>query len=182
VCAALDVFWEEFAVADTLKLTPHEALTIRRSDPDVLEVEAVYGASTGKPPPPHLHPKQDEHFEVLAGQLRARVGGEDRTLLAGDTLEIPRGTVHQMWNPGSEDARVLWRTSPAGRTEQWFRSIDRLIREGRVGKNGIPGPLAFGVLLTEYRDVFRLAVAPDWALRPVLGLLGAVGRARGYRP
>ena len=44
----------------------------------------------------------------------------------------------------------------------------------------MPGPLAFGVLLTEYRDVFRLAVAPDAILRPALAALGAVGRARGY--
>jgi hypothetical protein len=43
----------------------------------------------------------------------------------------------------------------------------------------MPGPLAFGVLLTEYRDVFRLA-GPDVVLRPALGLLGALGRMRGY--
>ena len=65
-------------MADTLKLTPHETLTIRRSEPDLLEVEAVYGPG-GSPPPAHLHPSQHERFEVLAGQIRARVDGEDRT-------------------------------------------------------------------------------------------------------
>jgi hypothetical protein len=45
----------------------------------------------------------------------------------------------------------------------------------------MPGPLAFGVLLTEYRDVFRLA-GPDRLLRPALALLGEIGRRRGYRP
>jgi hypothetical protein len=58
--------------------------------------------------------------------------------------------------------------------------IDALHREGRVGRNGMPGPLAYGVFLTEYRDVFRLA-APDLLTRPVLGILGAIGRLRGYR-
>jgi hypothetical protein len=51
-----------------------------------------------------------------------------------------------------------------------------------VGKNGMPGPLAFGVLLTEYRNVFRLASPPDLLARPLLVVLGLFGRARGYRP
>jgi hypothetical protein len=86
-----------------------------------------------------------------------------------------------MWNPNDAPARVRWQTRPAGRTEQWFRSIDRLHEEGRVGKNGMPGPLAFGTYLSEFRDVFRLA-GPDLVTRPLISVLGAIGRARGYRP
>jgi quercetin dioxygenase-like cupin family protein len=165
-------------MGDTLKLTPKETLTIRSVSPEALEVEAVYGAG-GSPPPAHLHPAQDEHFEVLAGHLHARLDGEERTLSAGDTLDIPRQRKHQMWNPSGAEARVLWRTSPAGRTEQWFRAVDRLIREndGRM-----PGPLAFGVLMNEYGDTFRLAVGPEPLMRPLVGVLGALGRLRGYRP
>jgi quercetin dioxygenase-like cupin family protein len=169
-------------VSSTLKITPTESLTIRESTPELLEVEATYGPG-GEPPPKHFHPSQDEHFEVLAGAMRARVSEEERSLSAGDTLDIPRRTPHQMWNPRDEPARVLWQTSPAGRTEEWFRSIDALHREGRVQSNGIPGPLAFGVLLTEYRDVFRLATGvPDPIARVGLSVLGVIGRARGYSP
>ena len=49
------------------------------------------------------------------------------------------------------------------------------------GRNGMPGPLAFGAYLTEYRDVFRLA-GPQPVLSPALKLLGALGRLKGYRP
>lgn len=164
-------------MAEALKLTPHESLEIRASSDEALEMEATYG--TGKAPPKHFHPAQDEHFEVLAGSIQVRVGGEGRPLSAGEEIDIPRGAVHQIWNPSPGPARVVWRTAPGGRTEQWFRAIDRLHREGRVGGNGMPGPLAFGVLLTEYRDVFRLA-GPDWLLRPVLAALALAGRARGY--
>ena len=167
-------------MSQTLKLTPTESLTIRYSSPELLEVEARYGP--GKPPPKHLHPDQDEHFRVLEGTLRVRTEGDERDLHAGDRIAIPRGTSHQMWNPGAAPARVLWQTRPAGRTEQWFRAIDILHREGRVDRSGMPGPLAFGALLSEYRDVFRLSVAPDPLLRPVVALLGALGRARGYEP
>ena len=166
---------------DELKLTPNESVTVKRSSADLLEVEGSYGPA-GRPPPPHFHPAQDEHFEVLEGTLRVRVEGEERELGRGETIDIPRGAKHQMWNGGDQPARVLWQTRPAGRTEQWFRSIDALQRSGKVDKNGMPGPLALGVYLSEFRDVFRLGVGPDWVTRPLLAGLGLLGRARGYRP
>jgi mannose-6-phosphate isomerase-like protein (cupin superfamily) len=135
-------------MAETLKLTPSESVTIRQSAPDVLEVEASYGPG-GKPPPAHYHPAQDEHFEVLEGTLRAKVGGDERDLAPGAVLDIPQGTPHQMWNPGEQRARVIWQTRPALRTEDWFRSIDGLLREGGAGPD-------FGALLSEFDDVFRL--------------------------
>jgi quercetin dioxygenase-like cupin family protein len=160
-----------------LKLTPTESVEVRSADADELEVLVSY--LQGDPPPRHFHPGQDERFEVTEGTARVEIDGEVRDLHPGDSLEIPRGTVHRLWNPGDEPARATWRTSPAGRTEQWFRALDALHREGRTGKDGQPGPLAFGVLLSEYRDVFRLA-GPDLLLRPALATLGALGRARGY--
>src|SRR2546423_4580269 len=156
-------------VGDTLKLTPHETLTIKRVESGLLEVEGEYGASD-RPPPAHLHPQQDEHFQVVSGSLLARVDRKERKLSAGDTLDIPRGTVHQMWNSGPGEARVRWQTKPAGRTEQWWGAIDHSIRE----RGKLPGPLELAALLTEYRDVFRLASGPDRVLGPGVRVLGGV--------
>ena len=161
-------------MAETLNLTKTETVTIGESSPDALVVEARYEPSSRKPPP-HLHPQQDEHFEVLEGRITARVRDAERTLEAGDTFDVPRGTVHQMWNPGPDAARVSWTTTPAGRTELWFRAIDALNREGRAG------PAAFAALLREYDDVFRLAVKPEPVVRGAVGLLGRLGRLRGSR-
>lgn len=165
----------------TLKLTPHESLTIRESTPELVEVEVNY-AGHGDAPPAHLHPDQDEAFDVLAGVIHARIDGAERSYGPGDRFEIPRGAVHQMWNPGDQPARAIWRTSPAGRTHEWFVALDELQRSGRVDRKGMPGPLAMGVLLTHYRDVFQLAARPRPLVRAALALLGALGRLRGYRP
>jgi hypothetical protein len=116
----------------------------------------------------------------LHGEVRVDLAGEESSYSAGAEFDVPRGTIHTFWNPGDGSARVRWRTSPAGRTEQWFRAINRIQVEGRVGKDGMPSPPAFGVLLTEYRDIFRPA-GPDRLLRPALALLGEIGRRRGYR-
>jgi mannose-6-phosphate isomerase-like protein (cupin superfamily) len=166
---------------DVLRLTPKETVTVRSSSPELLEVEGNWGPR-GKPPPAHYHPSQDEHLEVLEGTLTTRIEGETRELGPGDTVEIPRGTRHQVWNEGDHPARARWQTRPAGRTEEWFRGIDGLFREGRMGRNGMPGPLAFGAYLSEFRDVFRLAVGPEILTRPLISALGVLGRARGYRP
>ena len=137
----------------TLRLSPFSSLTVRAADADALEVEALYSPG-GPPPPAHLHPSQSEHFEVLEGSVSTRVDEQERTLRAGDTLDIPQGAVHQMWNPGTEPACVLWRTTPAGRTLEWFQVLDELQREGRVVRNGVEVPGT--ELLSEYQDVFRL--------------------------
>lgn len=160
---------------ETLRLTPHESVRIRRAEPELLEVEATYGP--GKPPPPHFHPSQDERFEVLAGAINVEVDGETRELGAGEEIEIPRGSSHKLWNPSGEEARVVWQTMPAGRTEEWFRALDTLQRQGRVGRDGMPRLLDVAPLASEYRDVFRLA-GPDVVLRPAIGLLAALGRMR----
>jgi hypothetical protein len=91
-------------MSEKLSLGPHDSLEIRSSTAEALEVEASY-----------------------------RAGGSPRELEAGGEIEIGRGQVHQMWNPGSEPARVRWVTSPGAR-----REVD------------------FGALLEEYGDVFRL--------------------------
>jgi quercetin dioxygenase-like cupin family protein len=162
------------------QLTPSESVRITSHTRDALEVEGTW-LPHGSPPPRHFHPGQGEHFELLSGTLRARVGGEERELAAGDVLEIPRRAVHQMWNPGDQPARAIWRTTPAGRTAEWFADMSALQSSGRVGRNGMPGPLAFGAYLTEYRDVIRLA-GPQPLVLGALRLLGALGRLRGYRP
>jgi quercetin dioxygenase-like cupin family protein len=153
-----------------LHLTPNESVVIRSQSREALEVEATWGPG-GSPPHKHFHPAQEERFEVLEGTLRARVEGQDHTLTAGQTLHVPRGAVHQMWNEGPTPTRAIWVTSPAGRTAQWFEALSS------VGK---PGPLDYGVYLTEYRDVFRLA-GPQPLVLGVMRVLGTVGRLLGKR-
>jgi mannose-6-phosphate isomerase-like protein (cupin superfamily) len=164
----------------TLTIAPWESVTVRTSTPELLEMEATFQPDEHQPPK-HWHPDQDERFEVLSGTLRARVDGREHELGPSDVLDIPRGAVHQFWNPGPATATAVWQVRPAGRTEQWFSSIDALHRTGRVGSDGMPSPLAYAVFLTEFRDVFRLATPAAPLVRAALALLAPIGRLRGYR-
>lgn len=134
-------------------LNPKDSIEIVSSSAEELVVEATYSPG-GSPPPAHFHPAQDETFTILAGSIRARVEGEDLSLSVGDRVEIGRGQVHQMWNEGEEEAGVRWVTAPAGRTEEWFGVLDRVLGpDGAVAKGE---QVDFAALLAEYSDVFRL--------------------------
>jgi mannose-6-phosphate isomerase-like protein (cupin superfamily) len=127
---------------------PGTTLRVLTHSDDLLEFEASY-AGGGAAPPAHLHPEQDERFEVRAGALQVRLAGRERVIVAGDVLEVSRGTAHQMWNASADPAVVNWRTMPAGRTLDWFREIAALQRG-----QGRSDPAS---LLSDYSDVFRLA-------------------------
>lgn len=147
-----------------------ETLTVVSRSAAELVLDAVWepGASA---PPPHLHPAQDERFEVLSGSLTVVVNGGTRVLAAGETLDIPRGTPHRMWNAGDVPARARWTVTPALRTEEFFRSM------AAVGGRHAPPPAAARVLAA-HRDEFRLALPGP--VEPVaVHALALVGRVLG---
>jgi mannose-6-phosphate isomerase-like protein (cupin superfamily) len=157
---------------DVYRLTESETVTVRRRTAALLEIEGEWGPRGGAPPP-HVHPAQDERFEVLEGTLRARVAGAERELSPGDVLDVPRGTVHAMWNPGDVPARASWQTCPALRTEEWFATVDRFAAAGTRGRIGLVGQLP------RFRDVFVLAAGPEPLVYGALTVLGPVARLLG---
>jgi quercetin dioxygenase-like cupin family protein len=116
------------------------------------EMRASY-APASPFPPAHHHPAQDERFEVLEGTLTFLLDGDERQVGAGEVLEVPRGTVHQVRNAGDVPATAVWQTRPALRTGEFHGAIhsaaaaedwDELLR-----------------VLRDYQDVFVLDPAPD---------------------
>jgi quercetin dioxygenase-like cupin family protein len=41
--------------------------------------------------PTHVHPRQEERSEVLAGRLRGHIGGDKWTVKAGEVAVVPPG-------------------------------------------------------------------------------------------
>jgi mannose-6-phosphate isomerase-like protein (cupin superfamily) len=93
--------------------------TAASTDGGYVEVEATYPPHSPKPPM-HLHPSQAEHFTVQTGRMLATVDGVEHDLAPGDVLEVPVGVPHQMSAVADEPTVVIWRTTPALRTDQFY--------------------------------------------------------------
>ena len=116
-----------------------------------VEVEQTY-APHSPLPPAHLHPQQDEHFTVVSGLLRTLVDGRPRDVLPGEVIDVPRGSTHQMAGAADEPTLVVWRTTPALRTDQMF--CDLWSAAESAGFQPDPGR-AYAVVL-RYPEEFRL--------------------------
>jgi len=129
-------------------------LTAADTGGELLEVESSW-AGDGAAPPEHYHPHQQERFEVLEGELHARIGDEQRTLRAGDVLELPAATPHTMWNPGPGRARAIWQTRPALKTEALFELLWGLAQAAKAGEEG-PSADEVAAMMREYEDEYRI--------------------------
>ena len=118
--------------------TIHDPLTGQRltfletkTDTDGSSLRAEVRLAPGGFVPRHLHLRQDECLEVLAGSVRFRTQGEDRVLAPGDTAVITRRHLHRVANAGPGEARFVLEVHPARHIEQTMRSmfaIGRVLR------------------------------------------------------
>lgn len=76
----------------------------------------------GKVTPLHLHPKSDETFWVIEGEIRVYVGGSEQTVGPGGVASVPRGMPHALMVT-SDTARVLTLITPGDtELERFFRA------------------------------------------------------------
>ena len=107
----------------------------------------------------HIHPRQDERFEVVTGKVRGEVDGSERTAGPGESAEMAAGTPHFWWTDGDEEA------------------LERLA----VGEKGIPSKFQAAVVMREFKDEFRIAMFSGPVKGALIVLMAAIGRMRGYK-
>ncbi len=144
----------------------------------LLEMRMRY-APHPKAPPLHLHPVQDEHFEVLEGAMWTSVGGVERTYVAGESFDVPAGTPHAMRPAGGAGAEVIWQVRPALESEAFFRAIWGIGEDQAARKRGF---LRMVATLRRFAPEFRLARPPFAVQRVLFTLLGPIADATGRAP
>lgn len=79
----------------------------------------------GGGPPPHIHHREDETFQVLEGQYEFMVDGKTIVAPTGTTLFAPRGIPHTYRCVGQRTGRLLTVITPAG-FEGFFEEVGAL--------------------------------------------------------
>ena len=129
----------------------------------------------------HVHPNQEERYEILAGQLKVRLDGREQTVGPGDRVVVPAGRPHIWWNAGRQDVHFRCEVTPALHFETFIETFFGLASDGKTNAKGLPNPLQLAVLARTYKEDVRLA-RPSPAVQTLLfGPLGIIGRVMGYR-
>jgi mannose-6-phosphate isomerase-like protein (cupin superfamily) len=126
-------------------------------------------------PPPHVHPHQEESFEVFEGTLDVFVDGRWTQVRAGETATVAPGRPHTLRNATDETIKVATAIRPAGTSEAFFRDMIALIEAGKLKRLPPKEPrsaIYAAMLFAGYPDWIRATGAPG----RVFAILARMGR------
>jgi quercetin dioxygenase-like cupin family protein len=160
-----------------------ERITFRKTaadtDGEVLAFDLELSPD-GNVPGMHVHPTQEERFEVIEGTMRFRRSGRKVIANPGDVVVVPPGVRHKFQNGGDEEARVRVEVRPALRMEQLFETAVDLAEEGRTNSKGMPKPLDLALFVDEFKDEVTGPFLQGWLQRALLAPLAWIARKRGH--
>ena len=140
----------------------------------LIEIEVAPGGGTT----PHYHLTYAEHFEVISGALEVMVGGETRTLTAGQKSVAPKNTLHNFHNATDRPTTFLVEFRPGhGGFEKALRVAYGLASDGYSNAKGLPKNLYHTALLFEWGEGRLPGVFAT--LEPVFRLLAKRARRKG---
>jgi quercetin dioxygenase-like cupin family protein len=79
----------------------------------------------GGGPPPHIHSREDETFQLLEGEYEFKVDGKSFVAKKGTTIFAPRGIPHTYRYLGQAPGRLMCVITPAG-FEGFFEAVGAL--------------------------------------------------------
>jgi quercetin dioxygenase-like cupin family protein len=151
-------------------------VTSADSDGELFAAEGIFppGGFAGVP---HVHPHQDECFEVLAGRAAFDIDGGRHVLAAGNTIDVPKGTKHTFANAGEDEMRVRFEFRPAlASTDQFYELYFAFAQQGRVNTKAMPGLLDIATVWPVTSEHAVLATPPAIIQHALFRALAPVAR------
>ncbi len=153
--------------------------TAAESDGELVAIDLELPPGGRVPGGLHLHPLQEERFEVVEGRMRFRLNRDRVVADTGEVVVVPPGVPHDFANQGDRVALVRVEIRPALKMEQLFETAVALADEGRTMLGGIPRPLELALFTREFEQEVQAAFPPRWVQRLALAPLAWLARRRG---
>jgi len=137
----------------------------------------------GHVPGGHVHPVQEERFQVLRGTMKFRKGLRTVVAEAGEEVVVPPGSYHRFANAGAGLAEVRVEVRPALTMEQQYETDVALARDGRTMRTGMPRPLDLALFMRAFDQEVQAPLAPGLvraATAPLAWLATRRGLERRY--
>ena len=128
----------------------------------------------GHVPGAHVHPAQEERFEIVSGTMKFRMNGKKIVAGPGDVVTVPAGARHKFANGGDEPVEVRVEVRPALKMEDLLENTVALAKEGKTNRKGMPKPVHLALFVREYEREVRAPFPPPAVVQ---GADGAAGRA-----
>jgi len=153
------------------------------------ELQALIPAYKGKIPAAHFHPRATERFEIIAGQARYLLAGQEYAAGPGDVIIVPPGTAHiHPWSTSAEGLHMRQSTdldqpdfAALEKFDAMIETLFALARAGKVNEQGQPNPLQFALILRDIRPEGYLAGVPIPLQKVLVGIMAGIGKLFGYK-
>ena len=121
----------------------------------------------------HVHPHQEERFEVISGVVRFRIGNREQILTAGQRITGPPNTPHAWNSADGKDIHMRAELRPALHTDAAFSSAQHV-----RGKMSL---LQAVVIMSEFDGIAYPTKPPPLFMKGLVKVLAPIGRLLGYR-
>jgi quercetin dioxygenase-like cupin family protein len=154
-------------------------LTSKDTNGELLRIEC-FSAPSGVKEPEHVHPYQENRFEVISGSLMFCIAGKERQVNAGETISIPPKTAHLFWNGSDQEIHYIQEFRPALDSELFFEKLFGLARDGKLNDQGTANLFQMSVFIPRFWNELRVTKPPEIMQRILFGLLRPVAKLLGY--
>lgn len=136
--------------------------------------------SKGELVPNHYHALQEEHFEVLSGNLTMLLDGKTQVLTQGEKMTLPKNKPHNHYNANNEPVVFVQSVTPALDFDYLLENIIGLTIDGKM-PNGKAGLIQELVTLKYLDSKSYLASIPEGMQKFLMNVIGPIARMFGYR-
>lgn len=128
--------------------------------------------------PAHLHPRQEERWSVVEGEIRFQLGDDKRVITAadGEMLVRPK-TKHALSSSSARDAHLRCYVTPALGLEDFLTDSAAAARQGLFMKGGVPKSLEGARWAADFLERHRADVVmcfpPQFVQRAMIAVFGS---------
>ncbi|HSP09589.1 MAG TPA: cupin domain-containing protein [Candidatus Dormibacteraeota bacterium] len=132
----------------------------------------------------HIHPLQEERFEIIRGSVEFVMGARKVVCGPGESVVVPAGVAHTFKNVADCESEMFaeYRPGLPQQSRRFFEVYFALARARLTDSKGLPSIWQIAVEMPTMSDHVRLA-SPPWAVqRLVLAMLRPIAWLMGCRP
>ena len=154
--------------------------TAAETNGQLLQIDCI-SPPTSVIEPEHIHPFQENRFEIISGSCHFSIDGKVQVIGPGQSISIPPKVRHHFWNSGDVDVHYIQEFRPALNIADFFNIFFELSKDGKLNKKGIPNFFHASIIMLKYKNEIRVT-SPPWAIQYLAYiLLAPLGKLMGYR-